>query len=443
MEGKDEMTNTSINLQDLRRRIYCEAKAQPSKRFWGMFVHVTKLDTLREAYQLAKRNDGAPGMDGTTFEQIEMQGLDDFFCDIQTDLKNRGYRPMRSRKVEIPKANGKTRTLSIPTIRDRVVQGALKLILEPVFEADFQTGSFGYRPKRTAHQAITRVADAIIRNHTTVIDLDLKDFFGSVRHHTLLKKIAERINDDEVMYLIKLILKSVARTGIAQGSPLSPLLSNIYLNEIDKMLEKAKQYTYAKDKYFHIEYARFADDLVALVDGHFAWAKLPAQVMKRLEQEFEKLGVEINCEKTKVVDLRCGETFTFLGFHFYRKKTRKGKFAPNFSPAAKSREKLMTKLSQEFKHMKSWPIRVVIETINPIIRGWVNYFRIGHSSSSFGYIKDWVEKRVRRNLAKACKRKGVGWQRWSKELLYDVLGLFDEYHIKYAAPKVAPVRPAT
>jgi len=254
------MIKASINLQDLRRRIYCEAKAKPSKRFWGMFVHITKLDTLREAYRLAELNGGAPGADGVTFERIEQSGLDDFLLGIQTDLRNRTYRPMRTRKVEIPKGDGKTRTLSIPTIRDRVVQGALKLILEPVFEADFQAGSFGYRPKRTTQQAITRVAEAIIRNHTTVIDIDLKDFFGSVRHHTLLTKIAARINDDAVMHLVKIILKSVARTGIAQGSPLSPLLSNIYLNDMDKMLEKAKRYTYEKDKYFHLEYARFADD---------------------------------------------------------------------------------------------------------------------------------------------------------------------------------------
>jgi RNA-directed DNA polymerase len=437
------MIKASINLQDLRRRIYCEAKAEPTKRFWGMFVHVTKLDTLREAYRLAELNGGAPGADGVTFGQVEQGGLDAFLLAIQTDLRNRTYRPMRTRKVEIPKGNGKTRTLSIPTIRDRVVQGALKLILEPVFEADFQTGSFGYRPKRTTHQAITRVAEAIIRNHTTVIDIDLKDFFGSVRHHILLTKIAERINDNEVMRLIKLILKSVARTGIAQGSPLSPLLSNIYLNDIDKMLEKAKRYTYQKDRFFHLEYARFADDLVALVDGHPAWTKLPAQVMTRLRQEFERLEVEMNREKTKVVCLRNGETFKFLGFQFYRKRTRQGKYAPHFSPAAKSRDKLMNTLSQEFKHMKSWPVRIVIETINPIVRGWVNYFRIGHSSSSFSFVKDWVEKKVRRHLSKACKHKGVGWERWSKELLYEILGLFDDYRVRYAAPTVAPVRPAT
>lgn len=425
------MIKAFINLQELRRRIYYEAKANPKKRFWGMFVHVTKLEILRESYLLAKQNGGAAGIDGITFDQIEIDGIDNFLRKIQTELKNRNYRPMKSRQVEIPKGNGKTRTLSIPTIRDRVVQGALKLILEPIFEADFQDGSFGYRPKRTAHQAITRVAQAIIRNHTIVIDIDLKDFFGSIRHQALLMKIAERINDNEVMHLIKLILKSGARTGIAQGSPLSPLFSNIYLNEIDKMLEKAKRYTFEKDKYFHTEYVRFADDLVVLIDGHLAWEKLPGQITKRLDQEFLKLAVEINREKTKTVCLRKGETFTFLGFQFFRKQTLKGKLAPSFSPSSKSKGKLISKLSQEFKHMKSWSIKLVIDTINPIIRGWVNYFRIGHSSRTFSHVKDWVEKKVRRHLNKVSKRKGVGWQRWSKEFLHEKLGLFNDYHVKY------------
>lgn len=154
------------------------------------------------------------------------------------------------------------------------------------------------------------------------------------------------------------------------------------------MLERARAYTYKKDRYFHVEYARFADDLVVLVDGHHSWHQLPSQVLRRLKQEFEKIEVEMNREKTKVVDLRGGETFSFLGFQLFRKRTRKGKLAPHFSPTTKSRKKLMNTLSQEFKRMKSWPIRIVIETTNPIVRGWVNYFRVGHSSASFGFIKD-------------------------------------------------------
>src|SRR5256714_1730685 len=175
-EGKDEMTKASIDLQDLRRRIYVKAKAEPSWRFWGLYVHVCKMETLREAYRMARSNDGAPGIDGVTFEAIDQSGVESLLEQIRAELVTYTYRPMRVRKKEIPKDGGKVRILSIPAIRDRVVQGALKLILEPIFEADFQTGSYGYRPNRTAHAAVARVAQAIVEEKTRVIDLDLKAY---------------------------------------------------------------------------------------------------------------------------------------------------------------------------------------------------------------------------------------------------------------------------
>jgi RNA-directed DNA polymerase len=176
-EGKDEMTKASIDLQDLRRRIYVKAKAEPSWRFWGLYVHVCKMETLRAAYEMAKQNDGAPGVDGVTFEAIEAQGVEALLEQLRDDLTGRTYKPLPARKHEIPKDGGKVRVLSIPAIRDRVVQGALKLILKPVFEADFQLGSFGYRPKRTAHDAIKRVAEAIVHQKTRVLDFDLRAYF--------------------------------------------------------------------------------------------------------------------------------------------------------------------------------------------------------------------------------------------------------------------------
>jgi len=172
--GKDEMIKASISLQDLRRGIYVKAKAEPSWRFWGLYVHICKKETLREAYRLAKNNNGAPGLDGVTFEAIEAQSVEAFLEEIQDELIDRTYRSLRARRQEIPKDGGKVRVLSIPAIRDRVVQGALKLILEPIFEADFQPGSYGYRPKRTAHEAVHRVATAIVQRKTRVIDLDLR-----------------------------------------------------------------------------------------------------------------------------------------------------------------------------------------------------------------------------------------------------------------------------
>ena len=249
------MTKAPVNLQDLRRKIYAKAKAEPSWRFWGLYVHVCKMETLQEAYELARRDDGAPGVDGVTFESIEESGRENFLEQIGHELATRRFRPMRNRQVEIRKDGGKVRLLSIASIRDRVVQGALKLILEPIFEADFQAGSYGYRPKRKAHQAVDRVARAIVVNKTRVINLDLKAYFDNVRHHVLLTKVARRVNDGDVMRLLKMILKATGDKGVPQGGVISPLLSNIYLNEVDRMLERAREAT-REGRYTHVEYAR-------------------------------------------------------------------------------------------------------------------------------------------------------------------------------------------
>jgi RNA-directed DNA polymerase len=188
-EGKDEMIKASIDLQDLRRRIYVKAKAEPSWRFWGLYVHVCKMETLRAAYAMAKQNDGAPGVDGVTFEAIEAQGAEALLEQLRDELTGHTYQPLPARRQEIPKDGGKVRVLSIPAIRDRVVQGALKLILEPVFEADFQPGSYGYRPKRTAHDAIKRVAEAIVQRKTRVLDFDLRAYFDHACRYPLQQPI--------------------------------------------------------------------------------------------------------------------------------------------------------------------------------------------------------------------------------------------------------------
>src|SRR6187397_948516 len=315
--GKDEMIKASIDLQDLRRRIYVKAKAEPSWRFWGLYVHVCKVETLRAAYAMAKQNDGAPGIDGVTFEAIEAQGVEALLEQLRDELTGRTYKPLPARKQEIPKDGGKVRVLSIPAIRDRVVQGALKLILEPVFEADFQPGSYGYRPKRTAHDAIKRVAEAIAQRKTRVLDFDLRAYFDNVRHDRLLEKVAKRVDDAHIMHLLKVMLKASGKKGVPQGGVISPLLSNLYLNEVDRMLERAKEVT-RRGKYTYVTYARYADDLVILVDAFPQHDWLLKAVAKRLREELAKLGVEVNEEKSRVVDLAKGESFGFLGFEFRR-----------------------------------------------------------------------------------------------------------------------------
>ncbi len=424
------MIKAPIKLQDLRRRIYAKAKAKPSWRFWGLYVHVCKMETLQAAYKLSKENNGAPGVDGVTFEAVESAGREEFLEQLREELVSGMYLPHRVRRVGIPKFGGKLRMLSIPTLRDRVVQGALKLILEPIFEADFQPGSFGYRPKKSAQEAVLRVRQGILQGKTRVIDLDLRSYFDNVRHHLLLEKIAERVDDGAIMGLLKKILKSSGSRGVPQGGVISPLLSNIYLNEVDRMLQRAQEVT-RYEGWTAIEYVRFADDVVVMLDSHPRHAWLFDAVQKRLREEFDKLQVELNEEKSRVVDLARGESFGFLGFDFRRVRTPKGRWMPLVTPQMKKRTELLGKLKGIFRRSVSQPLRGVIEQINPILRGWVNYFAIGNSSRCFSFIHLWVEKKIRRLLAKARQRQGFGWKRWSSRWLYSELGLYNEYKVRW------------
>lgn len=433
------MTKTPIELQDLRRRIYVKAKADKAWRFWGLYVHVCKLETLHRAYELAKQNNGAPGIDGVTFQAIEEAGVEGFLQGIRDELVCQSYWPMRNRHKEIPKADGRVRTLGIPCIRDRVVQGALKLILEPIFEADFQEGSYGYRPKRTAHQAIQRVAEAVVHNKTTVIDVDLASYFDTIRHDLLLGKVAERVKDEQVLRLLKRILKASGKRGVPQGGVISPLLSNLYLNAVDEMLERAKEVT-RRGRYAYIEYARFADDLVILVDGYRKWDWLAEAAYQRLLEELAKLDVQLNRDKTRRLDLAKGASFGFLGFDFRRVKTRRGVWGVQYAPRMKARTSLLQRLKGVFRRFQSQPVDRVVSLINPVLRGWVNYFRVGHSSRCFGYVRNWVEKKIRRHLMRARGRRGFGWKRWSRRWLYQHLGLYAEYRVAPRPPKALPAQ---
>jgi RNA-directed DNA polymerase len=441
MGGRGEMRKAPIELQDLRRRIYVKAKAEPEWRFWGLFVHVCKLETLREAYALAKRNDGSPGIDGVTFEAIEAGGVERFIGQIREELVTGEYLPLRNRRQEIPKDGGKVRVLGIPAIRDRVVQGALKLIVEPIFEADFQAGSYGYRPRRSAHAAVKRVAEAIVSNKTRVIDVDLSSYFDNIRHHLLLEKVARRVNDRDVLALLKKILKANGKKGVPQGGVISPLLSNVYLNEVDRMLERAKETT-REGQYTYVEYVRWADDLVILVDAYQRHDWLLAAVDKRLREELELLQVAVNEDKSRMVDLAKGDSFGFLGFEFRRVRSLRGVWRPQYSPQMKTRSALLRKLKKIFRRYRSQPVGRVVEIINPILRGWVNYFAIGHSSRCFGRVRSWVEKKIRRHMMRAKKRQGFGWKRWSRSWLHERLGLYGDYRVRWpvAAAKALPTR---
>ena len=436
------MIKPSINLQELRRRIYRKAKAEKQWRFWGLYVHVCKMESLRAAYQEAKANDGAPGLDGESFEFIETQGVEKFLTAIREELLSRSYNPRKNRRVDILKGNGKTRRLGIPTIKDRVIQGAVKLILEPIFEADFHQSSFAYRPRRTAHQALDRVVHGLVQGLTRVLDVDLKSYFDNVRHHLLLQKLAKRVIDPEVLNLVKQILKANGKKGVPQGGVLSPLLANLYLNELDHGMEEEMGKRRREGRWERVVYTRYADDMVVLVDGYPQWQPHVAMIEKRLEEELRKVQIEVNEEKTRVVDFGNGGSFGFLGFDFRAGRNRFGKRFVLRTPMRKKQSELIKRVSRVLKFSRHRKLKEVIEQIRPVIVGWVNYFRVGNSRRAFEWVRFEIMRKIRRFAMKQKGRPGCGWKRWSNEAIYKEWGLVNDYRVQYfyrSPGKVSPV----
>ncbi len=426
------MTKAPSSLQELRRRIYRKAKSDQTHRFWGLFVHITKIEALEEAYRIAKRNGGAPGIDGQTFEDIERSGLAGFLAAVREDLVTGRYEPKPNRRVDIPKGNGKVRTLQIPCIRDRVVQAAVKLILEAIFEADFCPNSYGFRPQRSPHRALAEVRRSVLRRMSRVIDVDLSRYFDTIRHSVLLDKIAKRIQDPQVLHLVKQIIKVGGKVGVPQGGPFSPLAANIYLNEVDWFFDAVRRKT-AQGPYEAVNYHRFADDVVIAVSGHHTKQGWVERALQRLQEQLTPLGVELNKEKTKVVDILKGEAFGFLGFDLRRVRKRKGDgYYLQMTPKKKARKAIKVKIRDLIRHGGATPAKMLVAQLNAVLAGWVNYFRVGNASRAFSEVRDYVEMKLRTLLTRRKRRRksSVGWRRWSNEYLYGVLGLYWDWTIR-------------
>lgn len=421
----------TISLQELRAKIGHRAKSAPAHRFWGMHVHLVKLKTLETAYLEAKRNGGAPGSDGETFEAIEARNRREFLAELSAELRSGGYRPRPYRRREIPKEGGKVRVISIPAIRDRVVQGALRLILEPIFEADFSDSSFGARPGRSAHQAIERVRLGLRQRRHRVVDVDLSRYFDDIRHDWMLAKVARRVVDGKVLALVKQFLKSTGDRGVPQGSPLSPLLANLALNDLDHMLDRGSGF---------ITYVRYLDDMVAPnSERGRAWAD---RALARIRHEAEAIGVSLNTEKTRVVALTDERAvFAFLGFEFRWVSSKKtGWWYPCLTPRPKKLTEVLRRVRDTLRGVQHLPMQAAVAQVNLILRGWANYFRIGNSSQAFGKLKFHAERKVRRFAAKKSKRMGFGWKRWSSAIVYGVWGLYGDYHLAYMSAKARTIQ---
>ena len=335
----NNLTNTD-KVQELQRKLYLKAKAQPNFRFYALYDRVYRMDVLKLTWQKVRANHGSAGIDGKSFEDIENAGVDEFLKMIQQELRTKEYRPQPAKRVYIPKSDGSQRPLSIPTIKDRVVQTALKIVIEPIFEADFEDNSYGYRPKRSAQQSAEEIRKYLNYGLTNVIDADLEDCFGSIPHKELLDMIARRIVDGSVLRLIKLILKAgvmeqgevrTDKTGTPQGGVISPLLANIYLDQMDKGWKPLTKYA---------RLIRYADDLVIMTKYN------AEKLLPKLQQLTAGLKLKLNMNKTKVVNTE-KESFDFLGYGFRKAENlRKTKKVAYFWPSQKSQKAIKEKVSK-------------------------------------------------------------------------------------------------
>jgi len=418
---------TPIAIRTLQRKLYRKAKQEPDFRFYLLYDKIYREDVLRHAYELAKANKGAPGVDGQTFEAIETEGLEKWMEGIRKDLRDKTYKPQPVRRVLIPKPGGGERPLGIPTIRDRTVQTAAKLVLEPIFEADLEPEAYGYRPKRSAHDAIQKVHKLLVEGYTDVVDADLSKYFDTIPHTELLKSVARRIVDRNVLHLIKMWLQAPVeerdgngkrhmtggrshRCGTPQGGIVSPMLANLYMNRFLKHWQIT-----GKSKAFRAQVVTYADDFVILSRGH------AAEALNWTRSVMTRLGLTLNEAKTSIKAAR-KESFHFLGYTFgpHRYKPD-GHWYLGASPSKKSRQRIKQKVGGLLRPVNVGEWEAVRARLNQILRGWSAYFSYGSRATAYREVNNYVAERVRYFLRRRHKVQSrgtehYGYQRISREL---------------------------
>jgi len=425
-ELKSNLTTTDT-VQELQGKLYQKAKSQLSFRFYALYDKVYRTDVLSKAWERVKDNKGASGVDGQTFEDIEAMGIGKFLNGIQQELKAKIYRPQPARRVYIPKPDGTKRPLSIPTIKDRVVQSALKLIIEPIFEADFEDCSYGFRPKRSARQAALEVRKLLNFGYKEVIETDIEDCFSSIPHRELLDMLAKRVVDGKILWLIKLFLEAGIMDGLErwtdikgtpQGGVISPLLANIYLNNIDKGWKPLNNCA---------RLIRYADDLVIMTKYH------SEETMAKLKEIVTHLKLRLKQGKTRILNAE-DEPFDFLGFTFIKalKRGSKDKRITYFYPSHKAENAIRRKIRQIVDYRRPAKVEQLVKELTPVLRGWVNYFRIANSSKKFGKVRFYVAQRIRKFMRRRRQKAGYGYKQYPDTFLYPKLGLYNDYRVCWA-----------
>jgi len=431
---------TPEKIRTLQRKLYRKAKEEPDYRFYLLYDKLYREDILYHAYELAKLNRGSAGVDRQTFAGIESQGLGKWLAEIREELRTKRYEPQPVRRVMIPKPGGGERPLGIPTIRDRVVQTAAKLVLEPIFEADLEPCAYGYRPKRSAQDAIRKVHELLCAGSTEVVDADLSKYFDSIPHRELMQSVARRIVDRDMLRLIKAWLKvpveerdekgnrhltggKSSRRGTPQGGVVSPLLANLYMNRFLKYWRITE-----RGKAFRAQVVNYADDFVILTSRHAAEAR------DWTRQVMACLGLTLNEAKTQLKEAR-RESFDFLGYTFGRMRYRKnGREYLGARPSAKSVARMRRKVNEILTSGNKEPWAEVCDRLNQLLRGWSGYFCYGTLRRAYQAINHHVADRVRKFLSRRQQAATRGTRALSDQVIFGRLGVLPLRRVPAADP---------
>jgi RNA-directed DNA polymerase len=434
---------TPIKIRMLQRKLYQKAKEEPNYRFYLLYDKMYREDLLAHAYALAKSNQGAPGVDGQSFRGIETAGLEEWLSGIRNDLRAKTYQPQAVRRVMIPKPGGGQRPLGIPTIRDRVVQTVAKLLLEPIFEADLDPNAYGYRPKRSARDAIQKVHQLLQAGNTDVVDADLSKYFDTIPHRELIQCVARRIVDRDMLHLIKMWLKvpveerdengktrvsggENSTCGTPQGGVISPLLANLYMNRFLKYWRIT-----GRGEVLQAQIVNYADDFVILS------RRCATEALNWTRSVMPRIGLTLNEAKTSIKQAR-RERFDFLGYTFGPHRRRWGGWVcMDASPSKKSVARLRQKVGDLLvpSNVSPWP--EVRARLNAVLRGWSSYFSFGDRYTAYRAVDHYVYDSVRRFMKRRHKVPSLGTSRFPDRVVYGKLGVLRLRDVYYAKPSVS------